>query len=79
MALRSRLVTDSHHLLRIINDMSSDDNLSNEDDNHSISLMLGLVWGFILDITLQLQDCIRERYGSHVANPDSLRAFVFDA
>ena len=37
----SRLVTDSHHLLRIINDMSSDDNLSNEDDNHSISLMLG--------------------------------------
>ena len=40
MALRSRLVIDSHHLLRIINDMSSDDNLSNEDDYHSISLML---------------------------------------
>ena len=41
MALRSRQVTDSHHLLRIINGMSSDDNLSNEDYNHSISLMLG--------------------------------------
>ena len=49
--------------------MSSDDNLSNEDDNHSISLTLGqwkwqvdrvcgLVWGLILDMTLHLQDCI---------------------
>ena len=41
MSLRSRLVTDAHHLLRIINDMSSDDNLADEDDNHSISHMLG--------------------------------------
>ena len=47
--------------------MSSDDNLSNGDDNHSISLTLGqwkvarvcgLVWGLILDMTLHLQDCI---------------------
>ena len=41
MALRRRLITDLHHLLRIINDMSSDNNLSNADDNHSISIMLG--------------------------------------
>ncbi len=51
--------------------MSSDDNLSNEDDNHSISLTLGqwkwqvdrvcgLVWGLILDMTLHLMAEIRE-------------------
>ena len=40
MALRSRLITELNHLFRITNDMSSDDNLSNEDVNHAISLML---------------------------------------
>ena len=40
MALRSRLITELNHLFSIMNDMSSDDNLSNEDVNHSISLML---------------------------------------
>ena len=40
MALRSRFITELNHLFRIINDMSSDDNLSNEDVNHAISLML---------------------------------------
>ena len=40
MALRSRLITEFNHLFRIMNDMSSDDNLSNEDVNHAISLML---------------------------------------
>ncbi len=40
MALRSRLITQLNHLFSIMNDMSSDDNLSNEDVNHSISLML---------------------------------------
>ena len=40
MALRSRLITELNHLFTIMNDMSSDDNLSNEDVNHSISLRL---------------------------------------
>ena len=39
MALRSQVITELNNLLSFINDMSSDDNLSNEDDNHSISLM----------------------------------------
>ena len=44
-----------------MNDMSSDDNLSNEDVNHSISLTLAQsdsdsLWGLILDLTLQLRD-----------------------
>ena len=38
-ALRSRLITEFNHLFSIMNDMSSDDNLSNEDVNHSISPM----------------------------------------
>ena len=38
MALRSRLITELNHLFTIMNDISSDDNLSNEDVNHSISL-----------------------------------------
>ena len=41
MALQSRLIIDLHHLLSIFNDMIGDDSLSNDDDNHSISLMLG--------------------------------------
>ena len=40
MALRSRLITYLNHLFTSMNDMSSDDNLSNEDVNHSISLTL---------------------------------------
>ena len=40
MALRSRLITELNHLFTIMNDMSSDDNLSNEDVNHSIALTL---------------------------------------
>ena len=40
MALRSRLITELNHLFTIMNDISSDDNLSNEDVNHSISLTL---------------------------------------
>ena len=40
MALRLRLITELNNLLSIINDMRSDDNLSNEYDNHAISLML---------------------------------------
>ena len=40
MALRSRLITELNHLFTIMNDMSSDDNLSNEVVNHSISLTL---------------------------------------
>ena len=40
MALRSRLITELNHLFIIMNDMNRDDNLSNEDDNHAISLML---------------------------------------
>ena len=40
MAVRSRLITELlNHLFSIMNDMSSDDNLSNEDVNDSISLM----------------------------------------
>ena len=31
MALRSRLITELNYLFAIMNDMSSDDNLSNED------------------------------------------------
>ena len=38
-ALRSRFITELNNLFRILNDMNSDDNLSNEDDNHAISLM----------------------------------------
>ena len=45
MALRSRLITELNHLFTIMNDMSSDDNLSNEDVNHSISLMLTVYGG----------------------------------
>ena len=40
MALRSRLITVLNHSFTIMNDISSDDNLSNEDVNHSISLTL---------------------------------------
>ena len=40
MALRSRLITELNHLFIIMNDISIDDNLSNEDVNHSISLMV---------------------------------------
>ena len=40
MALRSRLITELNHLFSIMNDMSSDDKLSNEDVNHAILLML---------------------------------------
>ena len=40
VALRSRLITELDHLFIIMNDMYSDDNLSNEDVNHAISLML---------------------------------------
>ena len=61
MALRSRLITELNHLFTIRNDMSSDDNLSIEDVNHSISLMLAQsdsdsLWWLISDATLQLRD-----------------------
>ena len=61
MALRSRLITELNHLFTIMNDMSSDDNLSNEDVNHSISLTLAQsdsdsLWWLISDLTLQLRD-----------------------
>ena len=39
-ALRSRLITELNNLFIIMNDMNSDDNLSNEDVNHAISLVL---------------------------------------
>ena len=63
MALRSRLITELNHLFTIMNDMSSDDNLSNEDVNHSISLTLAQsdsnsLWWLISDMTLQLRDSI---------------------
>ena len=80
MALRSRLITELNHLFTIMNDMSSDDNLSNEDVNHSISLMLAQsgsdsLWWLISDLTLPTPG--RGLYhggdtGSHVANPDAL-------
>ena len=61
MALRSRLITELNHLFTIKNDMSSDDNLSNEDVNHSMSLRLAQsdsdsLWWLISDLTLQLRD-----------------------
>ena len=61
MALRSRLITELNHLFTIMNDMSSDDNLSNEYVNHSISLTLAQsdsdsLWWLISDQTLQLRD-----------------------
>ena len=61
MALRSRLITELNHLFTIISDMSSDDNLLNEDVNHSISLTLAQsdsdsLWWLISDLTLQLRD-----------------------
>ena len=40
VALRSQLITELNHLFIIMNDLNSDDNLSNEDVNHAISLML---------------------------------------
>ena len=40
VALRPRLITELNHLFIIMNDMNSDDNLSNEDVNHAILLML---------------------------------------
>ena len=40
MALRSRLITELNHLFTIMNEMSSDDNLSNYDVNHSISMSI---------------------------------------
>ena len=41
MALRSRRITELNNLFfRSMKDISSDDNLSNEDVNHSLSLML---------------------------------------
>ena len=64
VALRSLLIKEFNHLF-IMNDMSSDDNLSNEDVNHSISLALaqsdsGSLWWLISDLMLQLRyaDCI---------------------
>ena len=56
VALRSRLITEFHNLC-IMNDMSSDDNLSNEDVNHSISLTLAQsesdsLWWLISDLML---------------------------
>ena len=59
--LRSRLITELNHLFTIMNDMSSDDNLSNEDVNHSISLTLAQsdsdsLWLLISDLTLQFRD-----------------------
>ena len=33
MALRSRLITDPREVLRIMDNMSDDDNLSNEEDS----------------------------------------------
>ena len=39
VALRSRLITELNHLIIIMNYVNSDDNLSNEDGNHAISLM----------------------------------------
>ena len=61
MALRSRLITELNHLFTIMNDMSSDDNLSNEDINHSISLTLAQsdsdsLWWLISDLMLKLRD-----------------------
>ena len=61
MALRSRLITELNQLFTIMNDMSSDDNLSNGDVNHSISLTLAQsdsdsLWWLISDLTLQLRD-----------------------
>ena len=61
MALRSRLITEFNHLFTIMNDMSSDDNLSNEYVNYSISLTLAQydsdsLWWLISDLTLQLRD-----------------------
>ena len=61
MALRSRLITELNHLFTIMNYMSSDDNLSNEDVNHSISLTLAQsdsdsLWLLMSDLTLQLRD-----------------------
>ena len=65
MALRSGLITELNHLFTIMNDMSSDDNLSNHYVNHSISLTLAQsdsdsLWWLILDLTFQLRnaDCI---------------------
>ena len=64
MALRSRLITELNHLFTIMNDMGSDDNLSNEDVNHSISLTLAQsdsdsLWWLISDLMLQRDaDCI---------------------
>ena len=43
MALRSRLIIELNHLFSIMNDMNSDDNLSNEDVNHAISLSHGIL------------------------------------
>ena len=69
--------------------MSSDDNLSNEDDNHSISLGTMIVtvrqsmWPRV-GVDLGHEAPAPGLYhggdtGSHVANPDSLWAFVLDA
>ena len=63
MALRLRLITELNRLFSIMNDMNSDDNLSNEDVNHSISPMRHCQtvtgrqsMGLISDLTLQLRD-----------------------
>ena len=77
--LRSRLITELNHLFTIMNYMSSDDNLSNEDVNHSISLTVAQsdsdsLW---LDLGSDAPTPGRGLYhggdtGSHVANPDVL-------
>ena len=80
MALRSRLITEWNHLFTIMTDMSSDDNLSNEDVNHSISLTLAQsdsdsLWLLISDLTLQLRDadCIMTEIREVIVpNPDTL-------
>ena len=54
-------LVELNHLFTIMNDMSSDDNLSNQDINHSISLTLAQsdsdsLWWLISDLTFQLRD-----------------------
>ena len=79
MALRSRLITELNHLFTVTNNMSSDNNLSNEDVNHSISLTLAQSDSDsqVVDLGSDAQTPGRGLYhggdtGSHVANPDAL-------
>ena len=85
VALRSQLITELNHVFIIMNDMNSDDNLSNEDVNHAISLMLaqsdtvtvtGRVYGGV-DLGSAAPTPGRGLYhggdtGSHVANTYSV-------